>query len=100
MPTPARLRQHIRYVNASDGTRIAWAEAGSGPTLVKAANWLTHLEYEWASPVSSHCRYVRYDERGCGMSDWHGGPLTLEMWATDLEAVVEAARPSEPITLL
>jgi pimeloyl-ACP methyl ester carboxylesterase len=95
-------------VNASDGTRIAWAEAGAGPTLVKAANWLTHLEYEWESPVwkhwiqffSSHCRYVRYDERGCGMSDWHGGPLTEAMWASDLETVIDAARPAEPVTLL
>ena len=78
MTTPARLRQHVRYVTASDGTRLAWAESGAGPVVVKAANWLTHLEYEWESPVwkhwiqffSAHCRFVRYDERGCGMSEW------------------------------
>ena len=104
------LRQHIRYVKASDGTRLAWAESGDGPVLVKAANWLTHLEYEWESPVwkhwiqffSEHCRLVRYDERGCGMSDWQGGgtALTVDGWTSDLEAVIEAARPPAPVTLL
>jgi hypothetical protein len=44
-------RQVVRYVPMSDGVRIAWAEAGSGPALVKASNWLTHLEYDWESPV-------------------------------------------------
>lgn len=103
-----RLRQRVRYVNASDGTRLAWAEAGAGPVVVKAANWLTHLEYEWESQVwkhwirffSEHFRFVRYDERGCGMSDWRVGPLTLDQWAADLHAVIEAARPDGPVTLL
>jgi pimeloyl-ACP methyl ester carboxylesterase/DNA-binding CsgD family transcriptional regulator len=76
--------------------------------VVKAANWLTHLEYEWESPVWKHWiqffserfRLVRYDERGCGMSEWRAGGLSLDRWASDLEAIVDAARPSEPITLL
>jgi pimeloyl-ACP methyl ester carboxylesterase/DNA-binding CsgD family transcriptional regulator len=108
MSTPAKLRQHVRYLNASDGTRLAWAESGSGPLLVKAANWLTHLEYEWESPVwqhwmqffSAHFRFVRYDERGCGMSDWQAGPLSLDQWFADLDAVIDAARPDGPVMLL
>lgn len=108
MTAPARLRQHVRYVNASDGTRLAWAESGAGPVLVKAANWLTHLEYEWESPVwrhwiqffSSHSRFVRYDERGCGMSEWQGDQLSLDQWTADLASVIDAARPPEPVTLL
>jgi pimeloyl-ACP methyl ester carboxylesterase/DNA-binding CsgD family transcriptional regulator len=108
MTSPTKLRQHVRYVKASDGTRLAWAEAGDGPIVVKAANWLTHLEYEWESPVwkhwlqffSTHCRFVRYDERGCGMSEWQGGALSLDQWAADLESVIEAARPAGPVTLL
>jgi pimeloyl-ACP methyl ester carboxylesterase/DNA-binding CsgD family transcriptional regulator len=108
MTTPAKLRQHVRYVNSADGTRIAWAESGAGPVVVKAANWLTHLEYEWESPVwkhwiqffSEHSRFVRYDERGCGMSEWQAGPLSLNEWAADLEAVIDAARPEAPVTLL
>jgi pimeloyl-ACP methyl ester carboxylesterase/DNA-binding CsgD family transcriptional regulator len=108
MSTPARLRQHIRYVTASDGTRLAWAESGAGPVLVKAANWLTHLEYEWESPVwrhwmqffSAHFRFVRHDERGCGMSEWDDRQLTVEQWTDDLESVIDAARSTEPVTLL
>ena len=101
-------RQHIRYVTTPDGTRLAWAEAGRGPLLVKAANWLTHLEYEWDSPIwrhwleffSTHFRFVRYDERGCGMTEWRGGDLTLDTWVADLGGVIEAARPVEPVILL
>ena len=43
--------QRIRYVRTPDGVQLAWAEAGAGPTLIKAANWMTHLEYEWESPA-------------------------------------------------
>ena len=84
------------------------AESGSGPTLVKAANWLTHLEYEWDSPVwkhwikffSDHTRFIRFDERGCGMSDMQLGKLTLEQWTEDLASVIDAAHSDEPVTLL
>ena len=65
-------RQTIRYLRTADGVHLAWAEAGSGPLVVKAANWLTHLEYDWQSPVwrhwirflADHFHFVRYDERG------------------------------------
>lgn len=108
MSTPSRLRQRVQYSTASDGTRLAWADSGSGPVVVKAANWLTHLEYEWESPVwrhwiqffSQHCRFIRFDERGCGMSEWRSGGLSIEQWAADLETIIEAACPSEPVTLL
>ena len=102
------VRQRIQYVTASDGLRLAWADAGAGPPLVKAANWMTHLEDEWESPVwqhwmrfyAEHFRFVRYDERGCGMSGWNGSDLTLDRWATDLARVIEAARPDGPVTLV
>ncbi|MEO6486469.1 MAG: alpha/beta fold hydrolase [Thermoanaerobaculia bacterium] len=101
-------RQRIRFLRTGDGVQLAWAEAGTGPLLVKAANWLTHLEYEWESPVwshwirffSSHFRFVRYDERGCGMTDWNVGNLSIEQWVNDLEEVVEAAAPRQPFALL
>ena len=94
-----RARQAIRYLRTTDGVRLAWAEAGRGRTLVKAANWLTHLELEWQSPVwrhwirffSDNFRFVRYDERGCGMSDWEVRDLGQGRWAADLEEVVAAA---------
>jgi pimeloyl-ACP methyl ester carboxylesterase/DNA-binding CsgD family transcriptional regulator len=108
MSTATRRHQHVRYVTARDGTRLAWAESGAGSTVVKAANWLTHLEYEWDSPVwkhwlqffTAHARFVRYDERGSGMSEWQGTPLSLEGWSDDLDVVIEAARAEQPVTLL
>ena len=108
MSTPSKLRQHIHYATSRDGTRLAWAESGSGPVLVKAANWLTHLEYEWESPVGRHWmqffsarfRFVRHDERGCGMSEWNDQHLTVERWTEDLSSIIDAARPAEPVTLL
>lgn len=116
MTSSSRLRQQVRYVTASDGARLAWADSGpstgargaKAPIVVKAANWLTHLEYEWESPVwkhwirffSEHFRFVRYDERGCGMSEWQPGVLSLDQWADDLATVIDAARADEPVTLL
>src|SRR5499426_4098333 len=103
-----KATQRIRYVRTRDGVQLAWAEAGAGPLLIKAANWLTHLEYEWESPVwrhwirflAEHFRFVRYDERGCGMTDRTVGDVTFEQWVQDLEAVVDAAGLQEPFTLL
>jgi pimeloyl-ACP methyl ester carboxylesterase/DNA-binding CsgD family transcriptional regulator len=101
-------RQRIQYLRTSDGVRLAWADASAGPLLIKAATWLTHLEYEWESPVwghwigflCNHFRLVRYDERGCGMSDWDTGDLSFERFLGDLESVIAAAGPREPFALL
>jgi pimeloyl-ACP methyl ester carboxylesterase/DNA-binding CsgD family transcriptional regulator len=104
----ASRRQRIRYLRTPDGVKLAWAECGTGPLLVKAANWLSHLDYDWESPVwrhwirffASHTRFVRYDERGCGMTDWKVGDLSFERWVDDLEQVADAAAPDGPFALL
>jgi pimeloyl-ACP methyl ester carboxylesterase/DNA-binding winged helix-turn-helix (wHTH) protein len=91
--------QEIRFCTAADGVRLAFATMGSGPPLVKAANWLSHLDYvwettvwrHWFSELSSRYRLLRYDERGCGLSDWDVSDLSFEAWVCDLEAVVDAA---------
>jgi pimeloyl-ACP methyl ester carboxylesterase/DNA-binding CsgD family transcriptional regulator len=103
-----RASQRIRYLRTADGVQLAWAEAGTGPVLVKASNWLTHLEYEWESPVwrhwmrffSEHFRFVRYDERGCGMTDCNVDDISFERRVKDLEDVIAAADPREPFALL
>jgi pimeloyl-ACP methyl ester carboxylesterase/DNA-binding CsgD family transcriptional regulator len=105
---PSKHRHVVRYLRASDDVQLAWAQSGSGPPLVKAATWLTHLEYDVESPVwrhwteflSDHFSYVRYDERGCGMSDWDVRDLSIDRWVADLHAVVDAAGVNEPFTLL
>jgi pimeloyl-ACP methyl ester carboxylesterase/DNA-binding CsgD family transcriptional regulator len=94
------LKHETRFCTASDGVGIAYASDGEGPPLVKAATWLTHLEYERKNPVWRHWvrdlsrgnTLVRYDERGCGLSDreFEDAP-TLESHVDDLAAVVDAA---------
>jgi pimeloyl-ACP methyl ester carboxylesterase len=97
-PAHRRASQEIRYCTSPDGVRIAYACTGSGPPLVKAANWLTHLDLEWDGPIWAHWidalslqhRLVRYDERGCGLSDWAVDDISLESWVEDLELVVDS----------
>ena len=91
--------QEIRFCRADDGARLAYALHGDGPVLVKAANWLTHVDHDWRSPLWRHWltelgarhRVVRYDERGCGMSDRDSGEFSLDAWVRDLAAVVDDA---------
>lgn len=91
--------QQIRYCVAADGARIAYATSGSGPPLVKAATFMTHLDLEWRSLVWGHWlaalsdghRLIRYDERGSGMSETDPKEWSFSAWATDLETVVDAA---------
>jgi pimeloyl-ACP methyl ester carboxylesterase/DNA-binding CsgD family transcriptional regulator len=100
--------QRIHFLRTPDGVQLAWAEAGTGPPLIKASNWLSHLEYEWESPVwrhwirffSDHFRFVRYDEPGCGMSDWDVADLSSSRWVGDLEAVADAAVPQGAFPLI
>jgi pimeloyl-ACP methyl ester carboxylesterase len=87
--------QRIGFCEVRDGTKIAYATVGSGPPLLKAANWLNHLEFDWASPIwgrsfaaiARYRTFIRYDERGCGLSDWDVKDLSLEAFVEDLEAV-------------
>jgi len=92
------LRQEIRFCTSGDGTRIAYSTVGKGTPLAKTANWLSHIEYEWDSPVWKHWlreiaerhSLVRWDERGCGLSDWAVDELSLDAWVRDQETVVDA----------
>lgn len=87
----------VRFVTTPDGVRLAYAVYGDGPPLVWAAHWLTHLEYAWESPVwrhfvaffTRHFTLVRYDERGCGLSDWTDRGFDLDTWVADLALIVD-----------
>lgn len=97
-PKSRALRaQRIGFCQVSDGTKIAYATIGSGPPLLKAANWLNHLEFDWESPIWGRSfaamararTFIRYDERGSGLSDWDVTDLSFEAFVEDLEAVAD-----------
>lgn len=97
-----RLNQTIGFCNSADGTRIAVASCGKGPVILRAAHWLSHVDYDLQSPVwrpwvhalSAGNQFVRYDPRGCGLSDRYVADLSVEAWHSDLDAV--AASIGEP----
>jgi len=89
--------QEIRFFDAHDGVRIAYSTAGNGPPLVKAANWLNHLDFEWKSPIWRHWiseltrrhTLIRYDERGNGLSDWNIQDFSFEAWVRDFDQLID-----------
>jgi pimeloyl-ACP methyl ester carboxylesterase len=91
------LEQEIRFCTTSDGVQLAYATIGHGPPIVRAAHWITHLDYDWHSPVWRHWleelargrTLVRYDERGCGLSDHDIDDWSFEAFVHDLETVVD-----------
>lgn len=95
---PEPLQQSVGYCWSGDNRRLAYAVSGEGPPLVKVANWMTHLGNDSRSPVWRHWlvelsrtrQLIRYDEVGCGMSDWHAQTYGVDAWAQHLADVVDA----------
>lgn len=93
---PERL-QRIRFCRGRDGVRIAYAAHGQGPPLIVVSCWLSHLQYDWSSPVWRHflddlgsfTTLIRYDERGFGLSDWTVEDFSLDARLADLEVLVD-----------
>jgi pimeloyl-ACP methyl ester carboxylesterase/DNA-binding winged helix-turn-helix (wHTH) protein len=96
--SPVRPEQRIHFCTTDDGIRLAYATVGTGPPLVRAAHWITHLDYDWHSPVWRHWleglarnhTLIRYDERGCGLSDHDPPEISFDAFVRDLETVVDA----------
>lgn len=97
-PDMPMFKQQLRLCTSRDGVRLAYAITGCGAPLVKAANWMSHLEFDVGSPVWSHMitalsathTLIRYDERGCGLSDREIEDLSFDAWLRDLETIVDA----------
>jgi pimeloyl-ACP methyl ester carboxylesterase len=95
----AKPAEVVTETKGTDGARIAYAVTGEGFPLVKAQNWMTHLDHDWTSPVYGHwlreCgrdhKLVRSDMRGFGKSEWEPSKFDFEMMVRDLGAVVDAA---------
>jgi class 3 adenylate cyclase/pimeloyl-ACP methyl ester carboxylesterase len=91
--------QEIRYCRTDDGVNLAWSEVGAGPPIVKAPNWINHLELDWRNPgfapiftsIARQHRLIRFDARLNGLSDWEAGTCTFERFVDDLEQVFDVA---------
>ena len=91
--------QDIRFARSADGVSIAYAVHGSGPPLLIDKSWLSHLQFDWQSPVWRHylvelgriATVIRYDERGYGLSDRKVTDHSLQARVADLEAVADDA---------
>jgi DNA-binding winged helix-turn-helix (wHTH) protein/pimeloyl-ACP methyl ester carboxylesterase len=92
------FEQEIRSFTTSDGVRIAYTMAGDGPPLVRAVDWLNHLDFEWKNPfrrqwfsqIMRHQTFLRYDQRGSGLSDWNVDDFSFERSLADFEELIEA----------
>jgi class 3 adenylate cyclase/pimeloyl-ACP methyl ester carboxylesterase len=93
------LKQRVQFCTSADGTQIAWASIGDGPPVLKAPNYLNHIEYEWTNSLwgpllaefARKNRLVRFDQRGNGLSDWEIDRISADAMIEDMEAVVDAA---------
>jgi pimeloyl-ACP methyl ester carboxylesterase/DNA-binding CsgD family transcriptional regulator len=93
------MQQKIQFCTAPDGAKLAYAVIGDGPPLVLSATWLTHLERQWQSlawrhwleTFSAEFKLLRYDSRGCGLSDRDTQDLSFDAWVGDFESVIDAA---------
>jgi class 3 adenylate cyclase/pimeloyl-ACP methyl ester carboxylesterase len=98
-PSDAALAQRISFCIAPDGTQLAYATVGEGASVMKAPNWLNHLEYDWRSPVwgpmlsemARDHRLVRFDQRANGLSDWEVETISEDAMISDMTTVVDAA---------
>jgi pimeloyl-ACP methyl ester carboxylesterase len=93
------MGQDIRFCTANDGVKLAYAISGDGPPLVMSATWLTHLDYQWRSlawrpwldAFSGGHKLLRYDARGCGLSDRDTSDFSFDNWVSDFKCVIDAA---------
>ena len=91
--------QKIQFCTTEDKVQLAYGTVGLGSPLVEVGTWINHLEADWDSPVwrsrlqalASKNQLVRYDCRGCGLSDRQVPGFSFELALSDLEAVVDAA---------
>jgi pimeloyl-ACP methyl ester carboxylesterase/DNA-binding winged helix-turn-helix (wHTH) protein len=97
---PSTPAQHVTFCRSADGVNLAVATCGDGFPVVRTGTWLTHVRHDWESPVwapffrrlaAKFC-LVRYDPRGCGLSDREAPDISFDGFVRDLEAVVDALR--------
>lgn len=91
--------QAIKIARSADGTVIAHATNGQGPPLLRAGQFLTHLNMDWDSEVrrptldrlGTHFSLTRYDQRGTGLSGSPATDFSLARLVEDMLAVADDA---------
>ena len=85
-----RHKQEIHFCQTSDGVQLAYARMGQGHPLVKTGHWMTHIEFDFESPIWRHLyqelsreTFSRYDARGNGLSDREVPDVTFERFVDD-----------------
>ena len=89
----------VRFCATRDGVQVAFAKRGDGPAIVKTPNWMNHVELDvhslvwraWIERLEQDHTLVRYDARGCGLSDRAPRQMSFATNQLDLDAVVAAA---------
>jgi class 3 adenylate cyclase/pimeloyl-ACP methyl ester carboxylesterase len=93
------LTQKIAFCTAQDGAQLAYASVGDGPPVLKAPNWMNHLDFDWRSTImasslkvlAANNRLVRFDQRGNGLSDWDVEDISEDAMISDMHAIARAA---------
>jgi pimeloyl-ACP methyl ester carboxylesterase len=89
----------IQYARTSDGVNIANWTMGEGPPLLHLpwgtlsncqAEWRLEGCRRWYERLALRSTVIRYDPRGCGMSDPEEGAVAVDDLVKDIEAVVDS----------
>lgn len=93
----------VQYARTSDGVNIAYSAMGTPgdavPLVCLRPPQLSHMGLEWNLPfeanwhefetLSADRMVVRFDSRGCGLSDRGVADISLEARERDIDAVVD-----------
>jgi class 3 adenylate cyclase len=91
------MEPRIQYAQTADGVSIAYWTLGKGKPFVQMPLLTSHIEMEWHfrefrrwyERMAQHGMVVRYDRRGCGLSERDVTDYSLDALVSDLEAVVD-----------
>lgn len=74
-----------------NGIKLRYEVTGNGPTAIVWTHGIGSSHHYWDEvlPQFSGFRHVSYDVRGMGESEGTDGAVSLEMWAADLNALLE-----------
>jgi len=98
-PAKTPIRQSVKAARSQDGTIISHATSGNGAPLLRAGQFLTHLNLDWESQIrrplldqfGEHFSLTRYDQRGTGLSGSPETDYSLERLVEDMLAVADNA---------